>query len=371
VSRSIGVTPEVRVLHVDTERGWRGGQRQVLWLAEGLTKRGIHSVLAARPGEPLAERAARTGVRVIPCSPFAEFDPFAVRTLRRAMEYERVNIVHAHTAHAVALAALATLGTPVHMVVTRRVSHPPKANLGTRWKYGRAHAVIAVASASARALAASGVSKVPIRVVPSGVDLSRRIPHASPETLAALGVTEGAPLVVMVAALTAEKDPITFVRAIAHARRLAPSIRAILVGDGPLRPDVERAIADAGLDDAVRLAGFREDADAFLAVAQVVVSSSTMEGTSGVILDALSLAKPVVATSAGGTAEVLQEDRSGYLVPVGDAAAMGARIAELLLDPARAARIGEGGRHRAADYSIERTVDRTLEIYVRVLSRSP
>jgi glycosyltransferase involved in cell wall biosynthesis len=365
------MAPEVRVLHVDTERGWRGGQRQVLWLAEGLTKRGIHSVIAARPGEPLAERAERAGVRVIPCRAFAEFDPLAVWTLRRAMESERVNIVHAHAGHAVALAALATLGTPVHMVVTRRVSHPPRANIGTRWKYGRAHAVIAVASASARALAASGVSKVPIRVVPSGVDLARSIPHASPDTLAALGVTTGAPLVVMVAALTAEKDPITFVRAIAHARQSVPSLRAVLVGDGPLRPEVERAIADARLTDAVRLAGFREDADAFLAVAHVVVSSSTMEGTSGVILDALALGKPVVATSAGGTAEVLQQGKSGFLVPVGDAAAMGTRIAELLTDPALAARVGVGARQRAADYSIDRTVDRTLEVYWRVLARSP
>jgi glycosyltransferase involved in cell wall biosynthesis len=148
-------------------------------------------------------------------------------------------------------------------------------------------------------------------------------------------------------------------------------MRALLVGDGPLRPEVERAVADAGLTDTVRLAGFRDDADAFLAAADVVVSSSTMEGTSGVILDALALGKPVVATSAGGTAEVLQDGRSGYLVPVGDATAMGTRIAELLLDPALAAGMGEGGRQRAADYSIDRTVDRTLEVYRRVLARAP
>ena len=365
------VTPGVRVLHIDTERGWRGGQRQVLWLAEGLARRGIHSVLAARPGEPLAERAQRAGLRVISCRPFTEFDPIAVWKLRRAMEIERVNVVHAHTGHAVALAALATLGTPVHMVLTRRVSHPPKANIGTRWKYRRAHGVITVASAAARALAASGVASVPIRVVPSGIDLTRPIPHLPRSALAELGVKEGAPLVVMVGALTPEKDPFTFVRAVAQARRTVPSLHAILVGDGALRAEVERTVTEAALEDALRLTGFREDADAFLAVANVVVSSSTMEGTSGVILDALAFGRPVVATTAGGTAEIIENDRSGFLVPVGDAAAMGARIAELLQDRALAARIGEGARRRALDYSIDRTVERTLEVYRRVLLRTP
>src|SRR6185503_11209929 len=70
-------TSPVSVLHIDTERGWRGGERQVLWLAQSLARSGNECVIAARPGEPLALRAADLGLRVLPCSPHWEFDPVA------------------------------------------------------------------------------------------------------------------------------------------------------------------------------------------------------------------------------------------------------------------------------------------------------
>ncbi|MGK2934981.1 MAG: glycosyltransferase [Gemmatimonadaceae bacterium] len=109
------------VLHLDTERGWRGGERQALWLARSLADRGHVSMVAARPGEPFAQRAAQAGLTVVPCAPGFEFDPVAVLELRAVIRRRRVQIVHAHTGHAVALAALATIGTDAKTVVTRRV----------------------------------------------------------------------------------------------------------------------------------------------------------------------------------------------------------------------------------------------------------
>src|SRR5581483_9635815 len=132
----------LRVLHIDTERGWRGGERQALWLARELARRGHHSVVAARPDEPLAERAARDGLTVVECAPRSELDLAAARRLRRALLERSVDLVHAHTAHAVATAALATLGTRVPFVVSRRVDFPLRRNVGTRWKYGRAAMII-------------------------------------------------------------------------------------------------------------------------------------------------------------------------------------------------------------------------------------
>src|SRR5579872_4604842 len=98
----------MRILHIDTERGWRGGERQALWLAAELERRGHNSVIAARLGEPLAARAREAGLAVHACSPAFEADPRAACALRRRIAKSRIEIVHAHTAHAVGLGALAT-----------------------------------------------------------------------------------------------------------------------------------------------------------------------------------------------------------------------------------------------------------------------
>jgi glycosyltransferase involved in cell wall biosynthesis len=355
------------VLHVDTERGWRGGERQALWLAGALAAAGHRSIVAARAGEPLADRAGRAGLPVVPCNPLFEFDPAAVIALRRTIRREDVQIVHAHTAHAVSLAALASRGTGARMVLTRRVDFRLRPNWGTRWKYGRADAIIAISRAVADALVASGIDPARIEIIPSGVDLTRVIAPAPRETIAALGVPAGAPLVVQVAQLVGHKDPVTFVRAIAAARRRVPALHALMVGDGPLRGEVEAAVAANGLREVVHLTGYRQDADALLAAADVVTLSSKEEGLGTVLIDALSLGKPVAATAAGGIPEIIEDGRSGLLSPARDGERLGGAIASLLEDPALAAKIAAGARERARHFSVTRTAERTAAVYERVL----
>ena len=88
------------VLHVDTERGWRGGERQVLWLAAGMRERGHRAIIVARPGDELARRAGAATLEVIEAAPRGELDLFAARHLRRLIVRNRAEVVHAHTAHA-------------------------------------------------------------------------------------------------------------------------------------------------------------------------------------------------------------------------------------------------------------------------------
>lgn len=354
------------VLHLNTERGWRGGERQALWLAERLARGGDRSLVAARPREPLADRAAAAGLPVVPCAPAGELDIAAALRLRRVVRRERVDIVHAHTGHAVALAALATLGTHARMVVTRRVDFRLRANPFTRWKYGRAAAIIAISRMVQRALEESGIAPSRIELVPSGVDLDRVIAPAAADTLATLGVPRGAPLVVMVAALVGHKDPLTFVRAMAEARARVPEVHALLVGDGPLAADVAAEVDRLALGGTLHCTGYRTDADALLAAADVVVLSSAEEGLGTVLIDAMALGKPVAATAGGGIPELVVPGETGLLVAPRDAAALGDAIARLLTDRALAARLGAGGKARAPLFSVDHTAARTRAVYERV-----
>ena len=354
----------VSVLHIDTERGWRGGERQVLWLAESLARSGNECVIAARPDGPLALRAAELGLRVLPCAPRWEFDPAAAAMLRRFIHREGIQIVHAHTAHAASIALLCA--REAQTVITRRVDFRVGRDWISKLKYRRAAAVIAISEAVAKALVASGIESSQIDIIPSGIDLTRCVPRADNRTLRLLGIPENAPLVVMVAALVRHKDPLTFVRAMKSVVETIPGAHALVIGDGPLRPAVERAISQAGLGENVHLAGYRSDVDSLLSAADVVALSSREEGLGTVLMDALWMGKAIAATRAGGIPEVVEDGACGLLSPPEDGFALGSAISRLLMDSALRSQFSVAGRARASAFSVERTASRTALIYERV-----
>lgn len=358
----------LRVLHVDTERGWRGGERQALWLAQELARRGHTSVIAARVGEPLAERASGAGLPVANCSPVNELDPLAAWRLRRLIRTWQIDVVHAHTAHAVAVAGLATARTSVPLVVSRRVDFPLRDNAGTRWKYGRASVIVAISHAVAAVLERSGIAADRIRVVPDGVDVHRTAVPATREVLASLGVPVSVPLIVQVAQLVGHKDPVNFVRAIGRVRERVPTAHGLLVGDGPLRDEVKREVHALGLDDALHVAGYRTDADALLAAADVACLSSREEGMGSVLLDALAFGVPIAATRAGGIPEVIVDGECGVLADPRNPTALGDAIIRLFTDGALNAHVRTNSRARAAEFSVERLTDRTMSVYESVVS---
>lgn len=365
---SAGPATALRVLHLDTERSWRGGERQALWLARELARLQQVSVVAARPAGPLAAAAIEAGLEIVPCAPFAPADPLAAWRLRRAIARGRFQVVHAHSGNAVTLGAAATLGTKAMLIATRRVDFPLNRGPGTRWKYGRAAAVVAISRRVRDVLVASGVPEGKVSVVPDGVDLSRAMVAASAERLSALGVRAGVPLIVMVAALVGHKDPLTFVRAVAAARARGALFHALLAGDGFLADNVRAEAERLGLADVLTLAGWQDDADGLIAAADVVALSSREEGQGSVLLDAMQCGKPVAATAAGGIPDVVVDRQTGLLVPPGDATALGEALARLCTDQALRQRLGAAGSARVRDFDVARTAARTLEVYRQVLA---
>ena len=135
--------------------------------------------------------------------------------------------------------------------------------------------------------------------------------------------------------------------------------------------EVTEAIRSLRLEDTLYATGYREDADALLAAADVVVLSSREEGMGSVLLDALFLGKPIAATRAGGIPEVITDGETGLLAAVGDSSALGANIASLLEDRPLAGRLAAAARAHADAFSIERLTERTVAVYERVLSGAP
>jgi glycosyltransferase involved in cell wall biosynthesis len=214
------------------------------------------------------------------------------------------------------------------LVATRRVDFHLRP--GSVWH--RADRVIAISRAVRAVLEADGIAPRDISVVASGIDPDevRRAARTPLNVRARLGLSPSTPLAANVAALVGHKDQHTLIRAAHAARAARADLHWAIAGEGELRGSLEAALAGLGLSDRVHLLGHVAEADALIAEADVLVMSSKEEGLGSVVLHALALGTPVVATRAGGLPEMVPEP---WLVPVGDADALAHRVVEALDHP--------------------------------------
>jgi len=166
------------------------------------------------------------------------------------------------------------------------------------------------------------------------------------------------------------KDQVTLVQAMAVVYERMPSVHVVLIGDGPYRPDVERIVANLGMDGYVHFLGLRSDVPVLLHHLDVFVLSSRMEGESLAILEAMSAQRPIVATAVGGTPDLLANGECGLLVPPGDVQAMAQAILELLTNQTKAQELARRARERfLQEYTIDRMGERYLELYRKAASQ--
>ena len=207
-------------------------------------------------------------------------------------------------------------------------------------------------------------------VIRSGIELDRfghpRVP--SREVRASLGIPVDVPVVGSVTRLSAQKAPLDLVRAAAIVAQSVPNVAFVIVGDGPLRPQVEALIGELGLRDRIKLTGLRTDVPDLMSAFDVFVLSSLWEGLPRVLPQAMAAGLPIVATAVDGNAEAVQDGVNGRLTPPGDATALAEAVIQLLRDPGQAARFSQAGLDRVAEFDARRMVDQVAGLYEQLLS---
>ena len=324
----------MRVLHIDSGREYRGGQNQVRLLTRELARaEDVEQRLVTKRSSELARRTAAHGatVREVPWGP--ALDPRALWRLYLEAADFAPDLLHAHDSHALQLAYWMRRlsgrgpGDPA-LVATRRVDF----HVRPRSVWHRADRLIAISEAVRDVLVEDGLAPKDITVVPSGIDPAevQRAARTPLNVRARLGLPPDTPLAANVAALVGHKDQDTLIRAAHAARAARGDLHWVIAGEGELRGALEAAVARLGVADRVHLLGHVPEADALIAQADVLVMSSKQEGLGSVVLHALALGKPVVATRAGGLPEMVPEP---WLVPVGDAEALARKVVYALSHP--------------------------------------
>lgn len=358
----------MKILHIDTEKTWRGGEQQLLYLVKGLKERGYISKVVCQPESPLEDAVKKAGVEAISIRMRGELDALAAWKIGRLLRQREYDIMHTHTSHAHSIGLLSRLFGKVNgMAVSRRVDFP----IRSRFKYNSFDVhYIAVSEAIKRVMMDGGVPENRIDVVRSCIDLSRLDNAPIADIRADLGISKDAVVVGNIAHMADHKGQIYLIRAALIVKNKYPDTKFVIVGDGKLRKELEAEVRRLSLDGIVIFTGFRKDIASFLASFDIFAFPSHMEGLGTSLLDAMVMKRPIVSTTAGGIPEVVQDGINGLLVSPKDPEALANAIISLIEDKELRHRLGYAGRKIVEDrFTDDKVVEGTLAVYKRILEK--
>ncbi|MBI4430105.1 MAG: glycosyltransferase [Candidatus Omnitrophica bacterium] len=355
-----------------------GAERQVVTIAKWQKTHGYEPVVVCltRKGSLAGElEASGIPVFLVQKQPGADFS--VVGKLSRFLRDHAVEILHTHIPTASLWGRLAAMKAGTSRVVVSE--HSDMAYQDIRFRIinyllsGATDRFLVVSKHIGDLLVGSGVPGKKITVVHNGISLNSRASEASSrkDVCQELGVSADAPIVGTVGRMEPRKDHATFIRACREIRKSHPGTNFLLAGDGPCRRAMENLARELGLNGNFHFLGTRSDVDRLLDAIDVFVLSSTTEGISNSLLEAMAHEKPCVVTRVGGNPEVIADEKNGRLVPAASPSNLADAVTEILADREKADRLGREARQTAEKkFSVEVMMKGLDEVYEEITQQS-
>jgi glycosyltransferase involved in cell wall biosynthesis len=357
-----------RVLHIVLSLDPGGTERLVVALAERLGA-ATTAICCLDTVGTWGEQLRRSGFAVTALNRQRGFRPALGYRIGRLAREHRADVIHCHHYSPFVYAALSRLFYRMPRLIFtehgRLADVPPsrKRRLANSVLARVPDAVFTVSEDLKQHLVREGFRARDVRVLHNGIDAGPMAGAAQRATARSLlGARDDTCLVVTVARLDPVKDLTTMVEAFARVHAVRPHARLAIIGDGPERGVLEGLITSHNLSRSVMLLGHRNDARQLLAGADIYVNSSTFEGISLTILEAMAASLPIVATRVGGNPEIIEG--AGVLVPARDAEALAKEVLALIDAAVRRTKLGAIARSRVQrDFSLDHMVQQYLTVY--------
>jgi glycosyltransferase involved in cell wall biosynthesis len=361
----------VKVLLVDLEPAWRGGQNQALLILTGLKDRGHFPELVAATGSELGKRSAAAGIPVHFVSRGLFRFPAASK-IRTIIGGKQFDIVHANEAHAVTAVWLSGAARQIPFIISRRVGYPISGSFLGRARYNAANRIAANSQWVANQAAKSGISRDKLTVVYEGTAIPPQFTAEQREAARKRwGISPGDRLLGCVGVLLPDKGQEWLIRSLPLIQQEFPHTRLILAGAGPCRAQLEEIAAELRLIHSVIFAGFVADVENVYAALDVFLLPSFFEALNNSLLAAMSYEIPSIAFRRGALGEIIEHENSGLLVSGPDTAEISAAVCRILRDATFAKNLAQAGRKRVEDnFSADNMVYAMIRTYQMALNRS-
>ena len=370
----------ISVLYFSNTLTRAGAEEHVLTLLQGLDRSRFRPHLICTP--EVAEKIQADvppDVDPIPIRLRKPTDGAAALSVARILRERRIDVLHSHLFYSSLFASPVGKLCRVPLVVeTPHVRERWRRGLKSGFVVDRlvgrfVDQYIAVSEANRRYLIEEkGLPPQNIVVIHNGCDVERFNPHHPvPRGLRqSLRLPDDDPLLVVIGRLEPQKGHQVLFEALPSIHAEFPRTRVVCVGDGALRAELERRVADAGLADSVRFVGQQGNVEDWFALADLTVLPSFYEGLPLAAIESLAAGRPVVATAGDGTPEIVVDGATGLTVPPGDPRALARAICQLLSDPGRREKFALAGREWVLErFRKDRQVQRTEALYQLALAR--
>jgi L-malate glycosyltransferase len=364
----------MRVLHIASEKTWRGGEQQIAYLIEELQQQQVYNYVACRSGSAFEAYCKQHSIPHLSLSFAKPLLPLSALRLKQYIKANGVQLVHMHSSLAHTLGVLAHLaGARAGLILSRRVEFSIGTNPFSTFKYNYSGVkrILCVADNVRRAMVASIADGSKCVTVHSGIDLnifSRYNRQNASFLRTTYNVAEDYTLIGNVSALDKHKDYFTFLDTVYLLKQNGLKAKYFAIGSGALEQEIKAYASKRGLQDDVIFTGFLNNVSEVLPELDLFLTTTLKEGLMNSVLNAFACRTPVVATSAGGIPEMVIDGVTGMLAPIKSPEILAHKCLQVLQNPRLRELLIENASLKVLEFTKQQTALKTLAVYKDVLS---
>lgn len=348
----------MKILHINSEKSWRGGEQQMANLMHQLSKHKVENIICCKTNSEFSAYAKKNNISF--CE--TKFKGLKIKdalNIKRFVKKEKIDLIHTHSANAHTAAFYAAIfGMKTPIVVSKRTDFPVK----TQWKFDH-HAISKILCVSQKIaqITKSGMeNKEKVFTVHSGIN-PERFNIEQIDLKKEFNITK--PLIGNCSAIAPHKDYFTF----AQVAKLMPEAQFIIMGDGPMEDEIKAYVKEQKIENII-FTGFLTDINKKLKSLDLFLMTSTTEGLGTSLLDAMLCEVPIVATRVGGIPEIVIHDKTGLSSKAKDVRDLAKNCKKILEDDELRARLVRNAKEQVLkDYTDEQTALKTLKHYKNIL----